>query len=52
VIKNQRTGREVCLIPELCKMTGLTPEMRANFNMMKEVNAVLQRGAKDRLMDI
>lgn len=25
----------VLLVPELCKMTGLTDEMRSNFNLMR-----------------
>jgi aubergine-like protein len=33
-------------------MTGLTDNMRANFNLMKSINQVLQRGAADRLKDI
>lgn len=33
-------------------MTGLTDAMRSNFNLMKDVNQVLQRGAQDRMRDI
>lgn len=52
IVKSQRTGQEIALIPELCFMTGLTDNMRANFNLMKSINQVLQRGAADRLKDI
>ena len=33
-------------------MTGLTPDMRANFHLMKDINNVLQRGPKERCKDI
>lgn len=26
ISKNQRTGSQVCLVPELCQMTGLTDQ--------------------------
>lgn len=45
IVKSQRTGQEIVLIPELCYMTGLTDNMRADFNLMKGVNNVLQRPA-------
>ena len=51
-MESSRTGQEIALIPELCFMTGLTPDMRANFNTMKDINNVLQKGAKDRCRDI
>jgi len=38
VVKSLRSGQEICLIPELCYMTGLTDAMRANFNLMKDIN--------------
>lgn len=31
----------ICLIPELCKMTGLTDEMRKDFTVMKVTNICL-----------
>ena len=52
ISKSQRTGKEIALIPELCHMTGLTESMRANFNLMKDVNQVLQRGPQERIADI
>ena len=27
----------ICLIPELCSMTGLTDQMKADFRVMKDV---------------
>ena len=52
VIKSRRTGQETVLIPELCYMTGLTDDMRANFNLMKDVNNVLQKPADARFKEI
>lgn len=43
ISKNERTGHNVCLVPELCEMTGLTDSMRANFNLMKDLSRVLHR---------
>lgn len=37
ITKDRRTGKEIVLIPELCNMTGMTDEMRANFNLMKDL---------------
>lgn len=34
---NVEKTEEVYLIPELCKMTGMTDEQRNNFAAMKEV---------------
>ena len=52
ISKNRRTGMEVALIPELCEMTGLTDSMRANFNLMKEVNTVLHKGGDARINEV
>ena len=35
--KDRKTGKEIVLLPELCDMTGLTDEHRANFNLMREM---------------
>ena len=51
VNKCRRTGTEIGLIPELCYMTGLTPKMRANFNLMKDINKELQKSGAERLTD-
>lgn len=37
--RGQETGSEILyLIPELCVTTGLTDEMRSNYNMMKSID--------------
>ena len=36
--KNKKDAREIMLIPELCVVTGLSQEMRNNFNLMKELS--------------
>lgn len=33
----EKVERFICLIPELCNLTGLTDEMRADFRVMKDV---------------
>lgn len=33
----EKVDRFVCLVPELCYMTGLTDEMRSDFKVMKDV---------------
>jgi len=43
ISKNERTGKEIMLIPELCEMTGLTDQHRANFNLMKDMASVLHK---------
>lgn len=35
--KDRKSGGFIYLIPELCYMTGLTDEMRGNFNLMKKL---------------
>jgi hypothetical protein len=49
---DKRTGLDICLIPELCFMTGMNESMRANFNLMKQINEVVHRGARDRVREI
>ena len=34
----------ICLVPELCLMTGLTDQMRADFKIMKEVPGIVTAG--------
>lgn len=48
VSKNERTGNEIYLIPELCEMTGLTDKHRADFRLMKELSGVLHKSARVR----
>lgn len=40
ISKDRRTGKQIVLVPELCDMTGLTDEMRANFNLMRDLAQV------------
>lgn len=48
ISKNERTGTEIALIPEICEMTGLTDQHRANFNLMKDMATVLHKSPMDR----
>ncbi|KAK8398346.1 hypothetical protein O3P69_003910 [Scylla paramamosain] len=36
-LKDQSYSKSLCLIPELCNMTGLTDDMKADFYVMKDV---------------
>ncbi|XP_042240519.1 piwi-like protein Ago3 [Homarus americanus] len=36
-LKDKDTTKILCLIPELCFMTGLTDEMRSDFRVMKDI---------------
>jgi aubergine len=49
--RDKRTGMEIRLIPELCYLTGLTDEMRANFNLMKELSAITKGNAQEKLKE-
>jgi aubergine-like protein len=53
VERNKRTKTEtlIYLIPELCLMTGLTDEVRNNFNDMKKLNESLKPNSSSRLRD-
>ncbi len=42
---------KIFLIPELCYMTGLTDEMRANFNMMKQMAAITKGDANQKMQE-
>jgi len=39
-VSEAEADRVVCLVPELCLMTGLTDAMRADFRVMKDVGAI------------
>jgi len=39
-LAESEADRVICLIPELCLMTGLTDAMRADFKVMKDVAAI------------
>jgi aubergine-like protein len=34
----QEEEQMVCLVPELCYLTGLTDEMRSDFHVMKDIS--------------
>ncbi len=36
-VAEQEVQKLICLVPELCMMTGMTDSMRADFRIMKEV---------------
>lgn len=40
---------ELALVPELCNMTGLTDQQRANFNLMRDLAGVLHKDGKRRI---
>jgi aubergine len=52
ISKDRKTGKKIVLIPELCNMTGLTDEMRANFNLMKELAQVQHKDANRRRQEV
>ena len=37
----QEVTKLICLIPELCMMTGMTDTMRSDFRIMKEVTKIV-----------
>lgn len=41
---------EIMLIPELCRQSGLTDEIRSNFNIMKEMATVTKKEPNDRIL--
>ena len=47
----RRAGQNelVYLVPELCRMTGLTDEMRGNFNLMKALAEYTRVGPESRV---
>lgn len=49
--RDKRTGMEIRLIPELCYLTGLTDDMRANFNLMKELSVITKGNAQEKLKE-
>lgn len=50
-IIEKRRGVEntIYLIPELCLLSGITDDMRANFNLMKEMNTFTKGVPKEKL---
>jgi hypothetical protein len=50
IIKDRKTGNEIALIPELCKLTGLTKSMRADFPLMKDLAEKMRLDADANMM--
>jgi len=47
--RDKKKNQEIHLIPELCYLTGLTDEMRANFNLMKEMANITKGSAAEKM---
>jgi aubergine-like protein len=46
---DRKTKREIYLIPECCYMTGLTDQMRSDFNLMKDIAQTTKCNPSQRL---
>lgn len=42
----------ICLVPELCFMTGLSEEMRADFNLKKDLSVHTRLSPEDRYRQV
>jgi len=51
VINKRRNNQEIYLVPELCFLTGLTENMRSNFNTMKDMNAKTKGNPGEKLKE-
>ena len=52
-LRERRDGQgPTILIPELCNMTGLSEEQRANFNLMKDMAAYTRQDPKKRVASL
>lgn len=49
---DKRQRRDIYLIPELWKMTGLSDDQRRDFRLMKEMGTVTHKPAHKRMQDI
>ena len=50
-LREQRTGGNtgpLYLVPELCNMTGLSEEQRANFKLMADLGKITRQGPEER----
>lgn len=45
MLKCKRKGRDVYLIPELCRLVGLTEQMKDDFKLMREYNSSVKTDA-------
>ena len=52
--RDRRAGRteKLLLVPELCQMTGLTEEMRKNFQLMKQVGDLSRHKPEERVRNL
>ena len=51
VVKDIKKGTEIRLIPEFCYLTGLTDEMRSNFNLMKQMATITKGQPGDKMKE-
>jgi len=49
--KDRKTGNEVALIPELCQLTGLTDQMRADFRLQKDLAQIVHTNAEKKVKE-
>ncbi len=48
---DRKTGNQVCLIPELCCLTGLTDNMRSDFRLMKDLSIITHTDAQRKVAE-
>jgi aubergine len=48
---DKKRNQSIYLIPEFCFLTGLTDEMRANFNMMKQMATITKGNANEKMKE-
>lgn len=48
---DKKKNQSIYLIPEFCFLTGLTDEMRANFNMMKSMATITKGNANEKMKE-
>jgi aubergine-like protein len=44
--KDKQSKNDIYLIPELCFLTGITQEIKQNYNLMKEIASVIKHSSK------
>jgi len=50
-VKDKRKNEFIYLVPELCYMTGITDEMRNNFNVMKKLAEISSGNPEEKLKE-
>ena len=48
---DRRSGKVCYLVPELCRMTGITPQMKDDFKLMREVKQYTHSDAPLKVKD-